>query len=68
MASILTNVINNAAPVYRDDLIILESTPEEQVSNLIKLLDVLNKYDLNPQSPGILLEGCNIKVLSARKE
>ena len=46
MSSILANVIGTAVLIYLDDIIIIGKTVEEHAANLIKVLEILKKYNL----------------------
>ena len=44
--SILAPILNSSVLVYLDDLIVVGSTVEEHTANLIKVLEILKKYNL----------------------
>ena len=46
MSSILANVIGTAVLIYLDDIVILGQTVEEHAANLIKVLEILKRYNL----------------------
>ena len=46
MTSVLSNLINVSVLVYLDDLIIIGNTIEQHIENLVKVLDILSKFNL----------------------
>ena len=46
MSSILSSIIGSAVLIYLDDIVILGNTVEEHASNLIRVLEILKKYNL----------------------
>ena len=46
MNSILSSIIGTAVLIYLDDIVVLGNTVEEHAANLIKVLEILKKYNL----------------------